>query len=192
MIRCYISPETLSVSICSSSLTRIFLFILRRINRWKGRYGCLVLERPTMLSLGEYSHEETSFMLCFTSRGAEHMADIFPLMLCPDGTLLLSAGWFWLCKENRIWKENMDFLWNPGVRSPRDHPEQRSWHFGRLLVTGNLNVWTPDWQVWASGPAPLLKIDPNISAVVTLIRRGTGSELACAVAAQHCAAEPNN
>lgn len=37
-----------------------------------------------------------------------------------------------------------------------------------------------------------LKIDPNISAVVTLIRRGEGSELACAVEAQQHAAEPNN
>lgn len=64
----------------------------------------------------------------------------FFLMPCPDTLLPLTPGRFWLCKENRIWKENMDFLWHPGVCSPRDHPEQRSRHFGRLLVPGNPDV----------------------------------------------------
>lgn len=126
------------------------------------------------------------FPFCFASLQEERGAGLTFLWCSALMVLLLfSTGRFWLCKENRIWKENMDFLWHPGVRSPRDHPEQRSRHFGRLLVTGNLNVWAPDWQVWASGLAPLRNRELNLSAVVTLIRPGTGSE-----PAQRGAAEP--
>ena len=59
----------------------------------------------------------------------------------------LFTGGLWLCQEDWVWEEDMDFLRDPGVRGTWDHPEQGAWHLRWLLVVGDPHVRTPDWKV---------------------------------------------
>lgn len=56
-------------------------------------------------------------------------------------------GRLWLRKKDRVWEENVDVLWDAGVRSTRNHLEQRPRHLSRLLVARNPHVWALNWQV---------------------------------------------
>ena len=59
----------------------------------------------------------------------------------------ISAGGLWVRKENRTRPKNVDLLRNAGIRSPRNHPQQRSRSLGGPVVVGNPHVRTVDWRV---------------------------------------------
>ena len=61
--------------------------------------------------------------------------------------LFVPVGGFRVCQEDRLWEEDVDLLRNAGIRSARDHPEQRPRHLSRLLVPGDPDVRAADRQV---------------------------------------------
>lgn len=67
-----------------------------------------------------------------------------------SGGLLMGwmfPGRLWFCQKDQMWPEDLDVLWNPGIRGPRDHPQQRPQLQRGLLVSGNPGVRAPHWQV---------------------------------------------
>ena len=59
----------------------------------------------------------------------------------------LRTGRFWLRKEGGSWPQDVDLLWDPGVRGSRNYPQQGPRHLRWLLVPWHSYVWASYWQV---------------------------------------------
>lgn len=54
---------------------------------------------------------------------------------------------FWVRKNHWLWAKNMDILWHSRICRSGNHPQQRPWHLGGLLVPRNPYVWAADRNV---------------------------------------------
>lgn len=63
--------------------------------------------------------------------------------------IITFPGWLWFCQKDPIWPEDLDLLWHPWVRGPRNHTQQGPQLQRGLLGPRHPGVWTSNWQVGA-------------------------------------------